>query len=168
MLKICKDRMKTLKKRNDCMNKINLKYFICLICSSLLLYPTLNVFFFYGNIINNLDIRNVILILLPGIFAILTLGIFKWITEKDFELIQDNKVDENETTNSLEIKKNNRKKHVYFWGIALAYTLIFGIVSFGDIAVKEKAFELAQKDEIMKEKEQREVEKRILTILNNQ
>ena len=33
---------------------------------------------------------------------------------------------------------------------------------------EQDAFELAQKEEIMKEKEQREVEKRILTILNNQ
>lgn len=33
---------------------------------------------------------------------------------------------------------------------------------------KQDAFELAQIDKIMKEKEQREIEKRILTILNNQ
>ena len=127
------------------MKKINLKYCLCLICSSILLCATLNVFFFYEFAVNNIECREIILILLPGIFAILSLWIFKWITEKDFELIENNQIEDSMENDTSKAKKKNRKKYVYFWITFLVFILIFGIVSFGEIVFKEKFVESAQK-----------------------
>ena len=127
------------------MKKINLKYCLCLICSSILLYATLNVLFFYEFAVNNIECREIILILLPGIFAIASIGIFNWITEKDFDLIENNQMEEMQEDNKLEIKENNRKKCMYFWITFLVFILIFGIVSFGKILLKEKSIDSALK-----------------------
>lgn len=106
------------------MKKINLKYCLCLICSSILLCATLNVFFFYEFAVNNIECREIILILLPEIFAILSLWIFKWITEKDFELIENNQIEDSMENDTSKAKKKNRKKYVYFWITFLVFILI--------------------------------------------
>lgn len=116
-------------------NKIAYKYGICVICGAILLYVGLNIFCFFDVIYNNVSKPELISIVFPGIFAMVTLCIFKWITEKDFEKINLSQVDENEQENAIEgkNKKENKKKYRYFWIIFLVYILIFLVVGISQI-----------------------------------
>ena len=123
------------------MKKINLKYLICLISSSVLLYAFLSVCYFYGISLNGI----IPTFCFPAIYALVFLGIFKWITEKDFKSIIDVELIDNEEENKLKIKKINRKKYKYFWIIFLVHTLIFVGVSLGEKMIANDTFSVMEK-----------------------
>lgn len=118
------------------MKKINLKYLICLICSSVMLYASLNVFCFYD--VNLSGITS----FLPAIFCILTLSIFKWITEKDFYNIE--RTENSEGQECVKTKDIGRKKYRYFWITSLVCILFYVLVTIDTPSLMVRMHQLSE------------------------